>query len=233
VLKYASFVDHLSKTFFKNGLDVRREGIFLQQSPTGLFSRFFSVLPAAAADGAEGAQRSGDLTQFLIMIGALLFIFYFLMFRPQKKKQQQHDKMLASISRGDSVVSAGGFFGKVCDVLDDSFIIEISDGVRVRILKSSITVRRETSDSKQKSGRPKKKRRRIDGGETARTSDGELTVSENKALVGRRVAEESTPESAETSEGLPVEPVAGSHTEAASESAVAEDTEKNSGGAAS
>jgi preprotein translocase subunit YajC len=91
----------------------------------------------------------------VIMLG-----FFFFTSRSQKKKQKEHDKMLSSISPGDTVVSAGGFFGKVSDVLEDSFIIEIADGVRARILKSSISGKREMTGNKPRPGKPKKKRRR-------------------------------------------------------------------------
>lgn len=131
-----------------------------------------------------------------LMFPIVLFvlIFYFLIFRPQKKKQQQHEKMVASIGRGDTVVTAGGFFGRVSDVLDDSYIIEIADGVKVRILKSSISLRREPGEGKPKTDRtdrPKKRRRRVEGteatGETAAIAEGALedglTEAENTALL--------------------------------------------------
>jgi preprotein translocase subunit YajC len=129
------------------------------------------------------------------MIGVMLCIFYFLMYRPQKKKQQQHDKMLAAIGRGDTVVSAGGFFGKVSDVLEDSFIVEIAEGVRVRIMKNSISVRRETTDAKPKSVRPKKRRRRrVEGGEELQSlpgaeETGEVTPDESEVLIETDAAE--------------------------------------------
>lgn len=100
-------------------------------------------------------------------IGGLIFpialfavIFFFLIYRPQKKKQQAHEKMVSSISRGDTVITAGGFFGKVVTVLDDSYVIELADGVKVRILKSSISIRKEPGEAGGSIPRPKKKRRR-------------------------------------------------------------------------
>lgn len=103
--------------------------------------------------------QEGGLMGLLFPIVLFVLVFYFLILRPQKKKQQQHDKMLSSISRGDTVITAGGFWGKVSDILDDSFIIEISDGVKVRIAKGSISVKHEGSDPKPKQPRPKKKDR--------------------------------------------------------------------------
>lgn len=66
--------------------------------------------------------------------------------------------MIANISKGSEVVTAGGFFGIVREVLDDSYIIEMAEGVKVRILKSSISIRR--TNEGEKSDAPKKKRKK-------------------------------------------------------------------------
>ena len=112
-----------------------------------------------AAEAAEGGAPQQGITQLIMPIALFVVIFYFLMYRPQKKKQQQHDKMLSSISRGDTVVTAGGFFGKVSDVLEDSYVIEISDGVKARILKGSVSSKRESGDGGVRPRKLKKKRR--------------------------------------------------------------------------
>ena len=74
-------------------------------------------------------------------------IFYFFIIRPQKKRQKQHDDLLASLTRGDQVITAGGFFATVREVKDDSLIVEIADGVKVRVLKSSIVNKRSSAPS--------------------------------------------------------------------------------------
>ena len=83
-------------------------------------------------------------------------IFYFMIIRPQKKKQKAHEDMLASISKGDTVITAGGFFGIVRETLDDSYIIELDEGVKARILKSSISMKK--SDGSTAGSQPKKKK---------------------------------------------------------------------------
>ena len=85
-------------------------------------------------------------------------IFYFMIIRPQKKKQKAHEDMLASISKGDTVITAGGFFGIVRETLDDSYIIELDEGVKARILKSSISMKK--SDGSTAGSQPKKKKSR-------------------------------------------------------------------------
>jgi preprotein translocase subunit YajC len=90
--------------------------------------------------GAGGAQ--GGLLGMLFPLVIFVLIFYFFIIRPQKKRQKQHDDLLAALTRGDQVITAGGFFGIIREVKDDSIILEIADGVKVRILKSSIVNKR-------------------------------------------------------------------------------------------
>lgn len=92
----------------------------------------------------------------VLPIAMFMAIFYFLILRPQKKKQKQHEDMINGIGRGDSIVTAGGFFGVVRDVLEDSFVIEVADGVKMRILKVSISAKRDASAQKNVSSKGKK-----------------------------------------------------------------------------
>ena len=74
------------------------------------------------------------------MIVALIAIFYFFMIRPQSKKQKEIRKFRESLKNGDKVITAGGIYGKIKEVSENSntVILEISDGVRIRIDKGSI-----------------------------------------------------------------------------------------------
>ncbi len=77
---------------------------------------------------------------FFIMIAALFGIMYFFMIRPQQKRLREHQEMVAAIRRGDTVVTAGGVIGKVTKVIDDhEAMVEIAEGVRVRIVKHTVT----------------------------------------------------------------------------------------------
>jgi len=88
-------------------------------------------------------QGQSGFLSMLLPLGVFVVIFYFLIIRPQKKRQRKHDEMLASIRNGDVVVTAGGFYGTVKDIKDDSYIIEIADGVKARILKASIQMKKQ------------------------------------------------------------------------------------------
>ena len=77
----------------------------------------------------------GQLVPLILIFG----IMYFLLIRPQQKKAKQHQAMVSSLRRGDQVVTQGGLIGKVSKVKEDNEIeVEISDGVKVRVVQSTI-----------------------------------------------------------------------------------------------
>ena len=93
------------------------------------------VTPAyAQAAGISG----GAITQIVPFI--LIFaIMYFLLIRPQQKKQKQHQAMIAGLRRGDQVVTQGGIVAKVTKVLDNGHLeVEISSGVKVKIIQATV-----------------------------------------------------------------------------------------------
>jgi preprotein translocase subunit YajC len=93
-----------------------------------------SFLPALAVlQGGEVAQQS-PLSMFVPM-AAIFVIFYFLLIRPQQKKQRDQETMLKAIEKGDDVVTSGGLHGKVTGVTDDILTVEIAalKGERVRV----------------------------------------------------------------------------------------------------
>jgi preprotein translocase subunit YajC len=86
-----------------------------------------------------GANGSNMLVQFMPLI-LIIVIMYFLILRPQQRKVKLHQDMIKSLRRGDTVVTNGGLVGKVTKVVDDDQIeVEISDGVRVRQMRSMVT----------------------------------------------------------------------------------------------
>ena len=74
----------------------------------------------------------------IIMIVALIAIFYFFMIRPQQKRQKEIRKFREGIKVGDKVITAGGIYGKVRNINDTTFQIEISEGVKIIIDKGSV-----------------------------------------------------------------------------------------------
>ncbi|MDQ2089181.1 preprotein translocase subunit YajC [Marimonas arenosa] len=79
---------------------------------------------------------AGSLLLPLILIA----IFYFLLIRPQQKKMKEHQQMVEALRRGDQVITQGGIVGKVVKVRDDGEIeVEIADGVKVRVIRHTIS----------------------------------------------------------------------------------------------
>ena len=75
---------------------------------------------------------------FIIMMVALFAIMYFLMIRPQMKRQKEHRAMLDKLSKGDEVITSGGIAGTVTDIGDNFVTLEVADNVRVRVQKGAI-----------------------------------------------------------------------------------------------
>lgn len=91
---------------------------------------------------ATGGESGGGLGNYsmLIMMVALFAIMYFFMIRPQQKKQKALQEARNAIRVGDKVVTAGGIHGKVKDVKETTFVIEIAEGVKIEVEKSSVYV---------------------------------------------------------------------------------------------
>ncbi|MCF3973868.1 preprotein translocase subunit YajC [Paracoccus salsus] len=92
----------------------------------------------AFAQASGGAGTGAAFAQFIPLI--LIFaIMYFLMIRPQQKRVKQHRAMVEALKKGDQVVTQGGILGKVTSVRDDELEVEIAQGVKVRIVRSTVS----------------------------------------------------------------------------------------------
>lgn len=95
------------------------------------------ALPALAQDA--GAPPVGpSLMNTMFMMFMLFIIFYFLILRPQNQQRKQHQAMIDAVRRGDTVVTSGGLVGKVTKVGEQELTVELSDNVRVRIMRRMI-----------------------------------------------------------------------------------------------
>lgn len=84
-------------------------------------------------------DSSNAMVQFLPLI-LIFVVFYFLLIRPQQRKQKDHRSMLDALRRGDRVVTGGGIVGTVSKVVSaEEVMVDIADGVRVRVLRSTIS----------------------------------------------------------------------------------------------
>ena len=96
----------------------------------------------------QAAERQGgDPLSFLIPMGAIFLIFYFLLIRPQQRKQKEHENLLKGVGKGDRVVTSGGIHGVVTGTSEDVLTLEIAnlkgDRVRIKVDRSRIDRRIE------------------------------------------------------------------------------------------
>ena len=83
------------------------------------------------------AQGGADYS-FLIMMVAIFAIMYFFMIRPQNKKQKEIANFRKNLEGGQSVITAGGIYGKIKEIEDNAVIVEIASGVKIKVDKNSI-----------------------------------------------------------------------------------------------
>ncbi len=106
---------------------------------TASFTAVFALLLPVAAFAqtvAPGAQAPGWVQA--VPLVAMVAIFYFLILRPQQKREKTRQGFVSSLKRGDEVVTSTGMFGRVEGLTDQFVTLEISDGVRVKMLRSSV-----------------------------------------------------------------------------------------------
>jgi len=96
------------------------------------------VITPAFAQSASALGGSDMLMQVVPFV-LIFIVMYFLMIRPQQKRQKEHQEMIKNVRRGDQVIMNGGLIGKVAKVTDDHELeLEIADNVRVRVSRASI-----------------------------------------------------------------------------------------------
>ena len=78
-------------------------------------------------------------TSFLFPLAAIFGLYYFLLHMPQKKKQQERQKMLEAMKRGDEVMTTGGILGTITGITDKVATLEIAPKVRIRVAKAHVT----------------------------------------------------------------------------------------------
>jgi preprotein translocase subunit YajC len=99
------------------------------------------TLIALAQAGAGGGGSASPLSNPLFMMVAVIGIFYFLVIRPQSKQRKDHTKMLAELKKGEEVVTQGGIIGKITGMTDGELTLQVQEGVRLRVLRSSVQSR--------------------------------------------------------------------------------------------
>ncbi|HMT37811.1 MAG TPA: preprotein translocase subunit YajC [Thermomonas sp.] len=97
-----------------------------------------ALIPAAHAQAAGAAPAAPSMMSTLLFPIILIAIMYFLMIRPQMKRQKEHRAMLEKLAKGDEVITNGGIAATVVNIGDSFITVEVADGVQLRVQKGAI-----------------------------------------------------------------------------------------------
>jgi preprotein translocase subunit YajC len=108
------------------------------------------LLLLSTAEAAATTSSAGSMIMIIAQVAFIGVVFYFFLIRPQKKQQKQLQTMLSTLSAGDSVVTSGGFYGVVIDVMEDIVIVEFGSNKNCRIpMKKSAIVELEKPNTEK------------------------------------------------------------------------------------
>ncbi|GAB4301006.1 MAG: preprotein translocase subunit YajC [Ignavibacteriaceae bacterium] len=95
-----------------------------------------TLLLAMAPQGGDGGS---GLVSTLIMFGAIFLIFYFMIIRPQQKRQKEREKMLSNMEKGDKVVTSGGIHGTIAGIDEKTVLLDVGNNVKIKIERSAVS----------------------------------------------------------------------------------------------
>jgi preprotein translocase subunit YajC len=98
---------------------------------------------SANATGTETSSTFDSIWPMLVFLVVIFAMFYFVMIRPQRKRQKEHETMMQGLQKGEKIITAGGIYGTIENVGDDSVIIKVESGTTMRVSKGSVTLRRD------------------------------------------------------------------------------------------
>jgi len=97
-----------------------------------------SVYAMAQAQQAQTADAPNPLVSLMPLI-LMFVVFYFLLIRPQQKKQKEHQKMLSEIKKNDEVITSGGIHGTIVNIKEKTYSLRVDDNVKLEISKSAVS----------------------------------------------------------------------------------------------
>jgi len=108
----------------------------------GLLISLVLVGGCAPAGGAAGEE--GSIVPMIIFLVLIFAMFYFLMIRPQRRRQKEHEQMVSELKKGDNVITAGGIYGQIESMGEDSVVLKVESGATIRVARTSIVGKRST-----------------------------------------------------------------------------------------
>ena len=95
----------------------------------------------------QGGTGGGSVWSALVPILLVFLIFYFMILRPQQKKQKDREKLLSSVQKGDKIVTVGGLHGTVIGLEEKTVLVQVADDVKVKLERSAISAINRGSDA--------------------------------------------------------------------------------------
>jgi len=105
-------------------------------SLAGLLAVLLGVTAFGQETTAPGAGSS--VVSLVVILGVFAAVFYFMLIRPQRKRQSKHNELVSGLKRGDNIITAGGIYGEIESIGDTSVVLKLEDGGKIRLAKSSI-----------------------------------------------------------------------------------------------
>ena len=102
------------------------------------------AMGAAPGDGGEGGNPFASLLPFVLMFAVL----YFLILRPQMRKQKNQQRMVEELEKGHKVVTSGGIHGTIDGVKDDIIVLKIADNVKIEVSRAAVSRNKTTEEKK-------------------------------------------------------------------------------------
>ncbi len=106
---------------------------------------WMAILAMAPAPGGNGAQQNSSVFMF-VWLGLMVALFYFMLIRPQKRREKERQALLNAVKTGDRVLFGGGFLGVVANVKEKTLVVKIADGVKVEIVRGAVSQVLEKGD---------------------------------------------------------------------------------------
>ncbi len=126
----------------KKGGKVRKPKILSLGLIAGLL--FALVFTGGCAPAVEPGAEGANSWMPIIFLGLIFAVFYFLMIRPQRRRQKEHQQLTEELKKGDRVITAGGIYGQIESISEDSVVLKIESGATIRIARGSIAGKRST-----------------------------------------------------------------------------------------
>jgi len=131
----------------------------------------------AAPEASSAAGSTGSMMTTFVTFGLIIVIFYFLIIRPQKKRDRETKEMLAAIKKGDKVVSIGGIHGTVVAVKETTIVVKVDDNTRIEFSRNAISsIVNRKAETTEPSSKKKAKKEQVSAPEAVEAKPEEAAV---------------------------------------------------------